>query len=1016
MLRIPLLPYSWVERTVTAAEGLDPRDRAQVERYVATLIADERVREALLLSSPSLYRAIRTLQAGEPMKPAALRKLALGTTRYVLRAAGRPTPFGLLAGVAPVAFGDACRARVGERHRVAVRPDGDWLVGLLSAWERDPALLRKLRVITNDLGFARGDRWVLPFTPVTDEGRAAAARTKEVSVRHTAAVRLALEAAEQPCTGGEIAERLTSAFPTVAAGKVDGLLADLVRRGFLLTELRPPLARADPLRYVREVLASVADREKEDAVARIAKVLADCAGAPLGAGTGRWDTAERALWDLHRHDGTLQTDLRIDAEVILPEAVAREAESAATALWRASAKNERKPHLADYHRAFVERYGVGHAVPLLEVLDPHSGLGPPAGYENPGGERRMAPAAADDRGPARDAVLTDLVLSAAAGSGEIVLGDAVLNRLADAAPDTTPTPAELCAQVTAVSQEALARGEFRLILSQTTGSPTPGALFGRFAYLFDDPEPVAALARDAMATTLREGATPVSLDFQVLPGAANVTRALACWPDRLTVGSFPHPSSEGRVRGARDVALAADEERLFSVDAATGRELVAHTATVLSMGFTSDAVRLLREISSMGRPTWSVWDWGTIGSATRLPRVRHGRTVLTPARWKMTDPALTDSSASDEEWGRALDAWRARWAVPRRVNVGTVDLRVVLDLSAPLHRTLLRRQLARDPGTVAYETLEDAGYAEHWLRDDEGGAYRSEVLIPVLPRGRDAGTARAPAGMARRGPAPRQGNRHRQWYYAKLYLATAGQNEVLVSHLPRLLANLPDGGGHWFFIRYIDPEPHLRLRCPGDPRALLSDVAPAVQDWADDLYRRRLAGRLVVDRYEPETVRYGGPGAIAAAERFFHHDSRTVVGQLAALSAGTVATPPPVLAAGHYVDIARQVHGPDWPAWFLAMPREEEHHRYFREHRDEALGLLGTAPLPGTSASGPAGLAERAAALRDFPAASRRSVLAGVLHMHHNRLIGANRTSEERSFAVARGMAQTEQARREHLR
>ncbi|MBD3004081.1 lantibiotic dehydratase [Streptomyces sp. 5-10] len=1035
MLRMPLLPHTMVEKTVAADVEFDPRDRAQVERYITALTADERVREALAISSPSLDHALHTLFSGAPMKPAALRKLVLGTTRYVLRAAGRPTPFGLMAGVAPVAFADDCRARVGDAHRGAVRPDGGWLLGLIRPWESEPALLRKLRVVTNGLAFRRGQRWVLPFAPAPDEGDTPTSRTEEVSVRGTPAVGLALECAQRPIAAGEIAERLTTAYPAVGREVVEGLLIGLVQQGFLLTELRPPLTRTDPLAYLRDVLTSAGESEKADTVARVAKLAEGCQAEPLGAGVSRWRTAVGELRSLYRHDRPLQVDLRMDADVVLPREVLREAERAATALWRASAKNESVRHLTEYHGAFVERYGTGQAVPLMEVLDPHTGLGTPAGYEHPTSERQL-PIDGADRNPDRDEVLTEWALSAiATGQREIVLDDAALERLSGTVRRIPPVAAELCAHLTAPSTADLARGKFSLVLSQTTGSVTPGGMFGRFAYLLDDPEPVAQLAREAAASACRPQAEPVLLDFQPMSGgAANVARVPAFWDRRLSVGCFPDAPSGVTVQGVADVALAADEERLYVVDTTTGREIVPQSATVLNFALAPAAARLLREIPAMGRPVWSVWSWGALDNAPCLPRVRYGRTVLAAARWRLSDPALTDASATDEAWGRALDAWRARWNVPRRVSVGFGDRRVVLDLSAPLHRALLRRDLTRGGELAVHETPEAGGHGEHgehWLCDSRGDAYRSEVLIPVLPGHAADATARTgeqtadatartagervsrPAsgtpGAVTPRPVDMDDRRHRSWFYGKLYTATAQQEEVLVDHLPRLLAALPDDGGRWFFIRYADPEPHLRLRFHGDRDVVWSRIAPTVLDWVDDLHGQRLAGRMVVDTYEPETVRYGGPEALDAAERFFHRDSVTVIEQLTRLASGADTTPVGVLVAAHYVDLVRQVHGEDWPDWFLAMPRDDEHHPFFRTHRSTALGLLDEGAL-GLSAR-----AARAQALRAYPAASQRGVMASVLHMHHNRLAGVRRDAELRSLAVARGMAATERAlRRNH--
>ncbi|MFE3214529.1 lantibiotic dehydratase [Streptomyces antimycoticus] len=1030
MLRVPLLPRSATE---TRAH-LDPRDREQVRRYLDALLSDGRVEEALAVSSPSLRRAVEALRAGAPMKAGALRKLTLSATRYVLRGASRATPFGLLAGVAPVSFGEGHQVRLGTRHRKAVRPDGGWLTGVLTAWEGDLEVLRALRVVANDLGFARGQRWVLPCgydakdpaapeEPAADERRNEGRSAQEISVRHTAAVKTTLAAARRPCSTGDLLKVLDEAYPNVPGSAKEGLLLALVRQGFLLTELRPPLGETDPLRYAVDVLKAVGRADKARELAAIGDLLAEYAAEHLGAGLGRWQTALDAMSRLRADDRPVQVDMRLDADVTLDREVLREAERAATALCLAAPDTQPTPELREYRDAFVERYGTGRAVPLADVLDPHTGLGPPAGYDHPRSERRTAERGErSERDRARDEFLAELALTAiASGDREVVLDDAALDRLrGSGAPP--PAAMELCAHLTAPSRRSLEEGDFALVLSPATGSPAPGALFGRFAYLLDDVEEVGELARRSAVGSARDGALQAHLDFLPPSGRdTNVARVRPFWTERVAVGCFADRASPA-VRGMDDLALAADLDRLYLVDASTGQEINPRVPTMLDQRRAPAAVRLLREIPTMGSWPSCVWIWGRLSTLPHLPRVRFGRTVLVPARWRLTDPGLFDSSLSDAEWERRLDGWRARWNVPDRVAVGAGDHRVEIDLTAPLHRMVLRRELGRSKDVTAYETPEDAGAGGGWLATDSG-AFSSELVLPLLlarPAPGEAPAVRAPAPRIRPvgPPAPRHS---RAWLYGKLYTYANRQDEVLTEHLPRLLAALPPAVDRWFFIRYADPAgAHLRLRFHGDPATLHGELLPGVLDWVEQLRDLRLAGAFIIDGYEPETHRYGGHEALDAAETVFHHDSVAALEQLRLRAIGAVTAPPQLLAAANYLDLARQVHGDRWPDWWLANPRDEEHHAYFREGRAAALrlldgGLRAAFPAEGAAAA-LAALDARAAAMRAYASvAADGSVLASVLHMHHNRLIGTSRTSESRSLAVARGLAQAEHGRRRHL-
>ncbi len=103
-----------------------------------------------------------------------------------------------------------------------------------------------------------------------------------------------------------------------------------------------------------------------------------------------------------------------------------------------------------------------------------------------------------------------------------------------------------------------------------------------------------------------------------------------------------------------------------------------------------------------------------------------------------------------------------------------------------------------------------------------------------------------------------------------------------------LMNGLRDTGriADWFFIRYSEDGPHLRIRARGaDPATLehwrgqlVASVRAAtypVLELADPTTSAwRPHGEVRQVDYEPETERYGGPGALTVAEEVFGHSSR----------------------------------------------------------------------------------------------------------------------------------------------
>ncbi|MFC4117034.1 lantibiotic dehydratase [Nonomuraea zeae] len=1011
LLRVPAAPVAWVTRVRADA------DDEEGKTFLEEALRDSLLREALEVSSDSLAGTLSRIEAGRPVEAAKRRRAVMATARYLLRMASRPTPFGLLAGVALAGFGDTTKVRLGGTHAKGVRPDAGWLATLLADWERDPRVRRRLRVVANDLCAVRGDRLVLPY--VRRRGPDGGRSTKELSIRYSGPVRLAMEWATQPVPYADLLDRLKAAFLRASADAIEAMIGQLVEHEVLLTDLRPPLSSADPLAYVLDRVAAVDGLEEAVQLREIAAALTRYTECPPGEGRLAWRAAIAAMRALRPADTSpIHVDMRLDADVRLPRKVADEVAAAATALQRMSTLGELPPHVTEYHTAFLERYGTDQLIPLIELVDPERGLGFPSGYTVPESERPSKPA--PERWNPNDELLAELAQQALLdGSAEVVLNDELVARLAgDQESHLPPTEsAELCVQVLANSAEALDGGEFQLALVPSGGSSMAGSFFGRFAYLFPE-------GSYPMAPVTPGGDRPVraQLIFQpVAPRVANVAQVPVVCDHTLAVGTFAE-RSDPRVLGAGDLLVGADGHGLFLVSAPHGREITAVSPHMLdATRLSANAVRLIREIADGGHRHLHGWSWGAAEALPWLPRVRYGRTVLAPARWR-ADTRMRDRNLSDDEWSTALDAWRARWRVPDRVQVAMGDHRVELHLTIPLHRRLLRDELSRHPEVTVREpsgTPEETG----WL-----DGHANELVVPLTLVN---GAARPPRHMPRgKAPRPRYlpGG---EWLYAKLYSTRARQDELLGRHLPDLLTDLPPSVDRWFFIRYQDPDPHLRLRFHGDPHEVNARLLPALRDWAETLCHAGLASRLALDVYEPEVARYGGAETIESAEGVFAADSAAVLAQLR-LRERDLDIDAELLVAANYIDILRSLGDPDWQQWLLSFLPKGDHHAAFRDKRQEAIRLIdpdgdwpalaarkGGAELleiwrarrPALETYGSAIREEAAEPLSD----TRSAVVSGLLHMHHNRLIGVRPTTEPRTLAIARGVVEAALSRKRFM-
>ncbi len=339
---------------------------------------------ALEQASPVLTHRVTEICEGRDVSEPAMRRAVLSVMRYLLRASGRATPFGLFAGIAPAHIAALPMAHVGGAHRAVAKVDAGWLAGVIERLEAEPALRPRLKVMANNLVFERDGHLVLEHRP------AGATRDQptHVSVRATAPIRTAMSLSQSPIRLGELAEKLAADFSGVPAAVVDRLLVDLVAQRLLVTSLRPPMTAADPLGHLLSELEETAAGELAEVaetvgrLRRIAQELAKHDDAPTSAiARSRRTRLASGMAAVAPVTGSaLAVDLRMDLDLAVPQSVAAEAAKAAGVLVRLAPRSDLGPGWVAWHGRFLERYGPRALVPVLDAVDPDIGLGYPAGY------------------------------------------------------------------------------------------------------------------------------------------------------------------------------------------------------------------------------------------------------------------------------------------------------------------------------------------------------------------------------------------------------------------------------------------------------------------------------------------------------------------------------------------------------------------------------------------------------------------------------------------------------------
>lgn len=954
-------------------------------------------------ASPSLANRSDAIRAGRNVGDKQIRRAAAATARYLLRATGRPTPFGLFAGVAPVALGRTALTRWGDGHRPVVRVNTEWLADTTDRLEACPELLERLDVVFSDLAIRRGNRLEVPQGP------------NRASIRYTSAVHAVTDAAAVPVRFGVLADKLTEVFTDVGQATVRAMLTELVQQEFLITTLRAPLTDTDPLAHLVDRLHEAGAETLPSA----ASLLGDLEAVRAEVQHHNNGMVTRAAQDHAREMLTarmrnvsragrtpLAVDLLLDCAVQVPYHVVHEMEWAASALLRLTRRPVGEPAWRDYHAAFCNRYGTGTLVAVADVLDPDAGLGYPSGFL--GG---ALPSAAE--GPSeRDERLLALAWQAMAeGSGEVVLTDESILALTD--DDRfdqryIPPHVELAGRIQASSAQALERGDYTLTVAPARAA---GTLTSRFTPMATGSGLQEAYRALPAAT---EGALQVQMSFPpAYPHAENICRIPQYLPPLLPLGEH-RGLGDGNIVALNDLAITATRDRLHLVSISRRRVIEPQVFHALALNKQPPSIaRFLANLSRAFSAIWSQFGWGPYtGHLPYLPRVRYRRTILSLARWRLTKDYLPSGEAGQAERRQALDRWRQRWHCPDLVELRDADRTLRLNLDEPAHVTLLLAHLSRHEHAILTETTTAAEFG--WL---DGHAH--EIALPLART-----HAAAPSPL--RGALPRVNNSTHghlpgsgevTWLNAKIYTHPERQDEIIAERLPVVLATL-DTKWCWF-VRYHSRHEtdHLRLRIRTQSSESYAACSAVVGEWVQQLRQAGIAGRLVFDTYYPEVGRYGNAAAMDAAEAAFVADSLAVSAGLRNLP---TTVHPSALVVANMVHIVSSFLGDltESMSWLAAQPAPTAP-ATARAVTGQAIQLAqrnGLSDVPGWSGEVEEAWQARATALASYRTqlpldADTDTILESLLHMHHNRAIGIDPDSERACRRLVRRAALAWRAR-----
>ncbi len=895
VVRTPLLPLD-VLLDWTACPDL-----AAARRYLAELVSTPAVAEALFVASPSLTASIDRWRTA-PESPAG-QQVEHALVKYVARMAGRTTPFGLFSGVSTGRLGRDTSIALAPRsaYQRRTRLDNDYLFLLTAELTSSPEVRARVRWRPSTSIYRIAGR--LRYAAARLDGRDRSYHL--VAVEPTPYLDATLARAVGGASLEALAAGLVADDAEITLEEAHGYLEELASAQLLVPDLGVHVTGPEPLDGLLAQLATAGLDQVGTVLTEAREALAALDRDGVGLPADRYTAIATGLGALPaKVDLSLlfQVDMVKPAEVTVSTRIAadlaRTADTLAT-IWAPSESSSLDP----FRRAFSERWE-DREVPLAEVLDEESGIGFEAAT-GPGAEGSpllagigfpAVPAAGGDRvswNRAERHLQRRLSEVIATGATELVLGDDDVTAMKRDRAPRLPDGFGIMARI-AGSADELARGEATVLFEGTSG-PSGAKLLGRFCHASTEVDAIVrahhaaeeALRPDAVFAEivhLNEGRIGNILCRPVLRGHEIVYLGVSGAPDECQLA-------------LDDLLVSVQAGRIVLRSRRLGREVLPRLTTAHNYRLRSLGVyRFLCALAGQG-VAQSMFSWGVLGEAPFLPRVRLGKVVLARATWNLGRHELTAVTAAVRAASKAakakpkagpapdapavdlrapilaaVAALREARRLPRFIALAAGDNELPVDLDNPMLVAAFADEIAGERPVTLIELFPTP---DRLPAHGPEGRFTLEAVLTFTRRGTPPVPARPTRPVtARRSFAPGS-----EWLYAKLYCGASTADRVLREAVaPVVRGALASGAAdRWFFLRYGDPDHHVRVRLAGDPGRLAGEVLPALHAAVAPMLDAGEVHRVQLDTYHRETERYGGDRGIELVERIFWRDSEAVL-------------------------------------------------------------------------------------------------------------------------------------------
>lgn len=849
VLRTPLFPYK---------VNSDYKDKLTVN----SVFFDE----ALFISSPSLYEAFHSSKA---LRSGSIKN---AVRKYFKRSAYRCTPFGLFAGVSLALFDDStnfCLDKI-ELHERHTDIDLYFLEQVVQFLVERPEVRNHLYYYPNNTIYQSSQQ--IRYTEYFFSNKIR--NYQLVTVDNSRYIQKILKTAEKGARLADLAKQIVS--EDVSYNEAKSFVEEMRISQLLISEFELSITELEPLSIIKEKLDRIGLKSSTDLSLKLATLISclhDLKTSALGEGKNSYKKIDQ-LVDIFKAQGDrsilCKTDLhKVTKTRSISRNVAEEAKRSITFL--AGIRRMKTGRIKSFKDKFIDIYG-DKFMPFNEVIDEDMGIGYPVS------EKQQADPAPLLKGislPSQqgeepqytigfwESILLKKFQNAMVNhSDEINLDDININQ--ELALNNLEDSFSATFNVLTKSDGEFDDNDFNLRFVGAHG-PSSGNYMARFCRVIPE---LTQLVRSSIKQ--EENNYPKDTIFAEvvhLPHAraGNILHRPVLRDYEIPIiNPASLPPEKTILLSDLSIGVVQNEIVLYS-EKLKCRVVPRQTSAHNYDSNTLPAYHLLCDIQNQKYASGLNWDWGLIGHFDYLPRIRYGKTILARARWTLK--SIKGTQFSKDEHLKNVKAQIKGVSPPDAVVMVSSDNEIPLDLSLTNDLEILAEELKARDVILEEDLFEKFGTP---INGPEGH-FTNECIIPFYKEKEPYPSLIIESKKSNSLHSYLPGSK---WLFAKIYCGVKTADTILLNSIKNVSEQLLQGNHieEFFFIRYMDPDHHLRVRFKGDYHESLDLLNSSILPFMEENY----ISKFTIDTYKPEYERYDNSN-MRNSEKIFFYDSITVL-------------------------------------------------------------------------------------------------------------------------------------------